>query len=89
MNPDAWTKKDGYATYESGFNAIPADVRRPNGTNDRAGPNCTLWTTDPESQDNPLVFNITQLSGSAYARFCPQSLSMFPTLTPVRLVRDR
>ncbi|MBO0952875.1 FISUMP domain-containing protein [Fibrella forsythiae] len=89
MATDAWTKKDGYANNLSGFNAIPADVRRPNGTNYGEGSNCTLWTSGRDSQDSPLVFNIIQLPGSTYARFTPQALSTFPTLTPLRLVKTR
>lgn len=89
MATTGWTKQDGYATNQSGFTAIPADVRRLNGTNYGEGSNCTLWTSDRDSQDNPLVFNIIQLPGSTYARFSPQPLGTVPTLTPARLVRDR
>ncbi|GAB3709339.1 hypothetical protein GCM10027592_45410 [Spirosoma flavus] len=89
MATDAWTKKDGYANNKSGFNAIPADVRRPNGTNYGEGTNCVLWTSDKDAEDSPMVFNLIQMPSSTYARFTPQPIGYFPTLTPVRLVRDR
>lgn len=89
MNPDAWTKKDGYANNKSGFNAMPGDVRRPRGTNYGEGTNCTLWTADRDAEDNPVVFNIIQLGTSTYASFAPQPIGSFPILTPLRLVRDR
>ncbi len=89
MAPNVWSKQDGYANNQSGFNAFPADVRRPKGTNNGEGANCVLWISDKTNQDEPMVFNLVQLPSSTYARFTPQPISYFPELTPVRLVRDK
>jgi len=88
MASTGWTKQDGYANNQSGFNAVPADVRRPRGTNYGEGTNCVLWTADKDSGDNPLVFNIIQMPSSTYANFSPQPIGYSPTLTPLRLVRN-
>ncbi|MEZ0612026.1 FISUMP domain-containing protein [Fibrella sp. WM1] len=89
MAPNVWMKQDGYANNQSGFNAMPADVRRPSGTNNGEGANCVLWIADKTSQDEPMVFNLIQMPSRTYARFTPQAISYFPELTPVRLVRDK
>ncbi len=89
MATDAWTKKDGYANNQSGFNAMPADVRRPKGVNNGEGTNCTLWISDRNSEDSPMSFNIIQLPGDTYATFTSQAISYAPMLIPLRLVRDR
>ncbi|MEZ0610111.1 FISUMP domain-containing protein [Fibrella sp. WM1] len=89
MATDAWTKKDGYANNKSGFNAMPADVRRPKGVNHGEGTNCTLWISDRNSSDNPMSFNIIQLPGDTYATFGEQVLGYAPVLIPLRLVRNK
>lgn len=89
MATDAWKKKDGYANNKSGFNAMPADVRRPKGVNNGEGTNCTLWISDRNSEDDPMSFNIIQLPTDTYAAFSPQAIGYAPMLIPVRLVRDR
>lgn len=89
MATNAWTKKDGYANNKSGFNAMPADVRRPKGVNYGEGTNCTLWISDRNNEDSPMSFNIIQLPGDTYASFTSQAISYVPMLIPLRLVRDR
>jgi uncharacterized protein (TIGR02145 family) len=89
MATDEWTKKDGYANNKSGFNAMPADVRRPRGVNNGEGTNCILWISDRSSEDNPMSFSLIQLPGDTYATFGQQVIGYGPMLIPVRLVRDR
>ncbi|ARK12876.1 FISUMP domain-containing protein [Fibrella sp. ES10-3-2-2] len=89
MATDAWTKKDGYANNKSGFNAMPADVRRPMGVNNGEGRNCVLWISDRSDEDNPMSFSLIQLPGDTYATFGQQVIGYGPMLIPVRLVRDR
>ncbi len=89
MAATGWLKQDGYATNKSGFNAVPANYKvqdaKPNGE----GTRCFLWTSEVNSSENPVAFQIVQLSGETYASFTPLPIGYSPQHVPVRLVRDK
>ncbi len=89
MATTGWLKQDGYATNKYGFNAVPANYKvqdaKPNGEGTRR----FLWTSEVNNSENPVAFQMVQLSGETYASFTPLPIGYSPQHVPVRLVRDK
>ncbi len=89
MATTGWLKQDGYATNKSGFAAVPANFRgteaKPNGE----GTRCVLWTSEVNSSESPIVFQIVQLPGETYASFTTFPIGYYPQHLPLRLVRNK
>ncbi len=84
-----WLKQDGYATNQSGFNAMPSNYRVQDANLHGEGTNCYLWTADVNEDEAPIVFQIIQLPSDTYASFTTFPLGYFPQHLPLRLVKDK
>jgi uncharacterized protein (TIGR02145 family) len=84
-----WLKEDGYANNQSGFNAVPANIRVLNGNPHGEGTNCVLWTSDLDKEEIPLAFTIIQLPSDTYASIRTYPPGYNPPHLPVRFVRDK
>jgi len=89
MAKGAWKKQDGYATNSSGFTALPANLRALNASPNGEGSNGIWWTSERNTQDDPLAFQIIQLFDGTYASIQAFSVGFNPPHIPVRLVRDK
>jgi uncharacterized protein (TIGR02145 family) len=89
MATTGWLKQDGYANNKSGFNAVPANLQVTNGNPHGEGSNCLLWTSEKDSEDNPVVFKIIQLPSDTYAAFGPSVIGYNPAHIPLRLVKNK
>ncbi len=89
MATTGWLKEDGYATNTSGFNAVPASTKVLGGDPNGEGTNCYLWTSDVDSNENPIAFEIIQLSSATYASFSSVPIGYYPQHLPLRLVKDK
>ncbi len=89
MATAGWLKQDGYANNQSGFNAVPANLRVIEGNPHGEGANCLLWTSEKDEEDNPIVFEIIQFPSDTFAGFTTYSVGYNPPHIPVRLVRDK
>jgi uncharacterized protein (TIGR02145 family) len=89
MSVDGWLKKDGYASNQSGFNALPANVQVTDGTAYGEGTNCVLWTSERDSNDQYLAFKIIQMPSDTYAAFAGYPEGFNPVYAPLRFVRDK
>ncbi len=89
MSATGWKKEDGYATNQSGFNAVPANYLVVDHTPNGEGSNCALWTSEKNSSEHAMAFEIIQLPSDTYAKmnFYPTSYKV-PHL-PVRFVKDK
>ncbi|MDQ3290953.1 MAG: hypothetical protein M3Q05_06645 [Bacteroidota bacterium] len=89
MATTGWLKQDGYASNKSGFNAFPANYKVQDASPFGEGSRCFLWTSEVNESDNPIVFQIVQLTGDTYASFTTFPIGYFPQHLPLRLVRDK
>jgi uncharacterized protein (TIGR02145 family) len=89
MATSGWLKQDGYATNKSGFNAVPANYKAQDAKPNGEGTRCFLWTSEIDASENPIAFQIVQLSGETYASFLALPMGYSPQHVPVRLVRDK
>lgn len=89
MSATGWLKQDGYANNQSGFNAVPANLRVLNGNPHGEGANCVLWTSDLDKEEIPLAFTIIQLPSDTYASIRTYPPGYNPPHLPVRFVRDK
>jgi uncharacterized protein (TIGR02145 family) len=89
MATTGWLKQDGYATNSSGFNAVPANYKVQDAKPFGEGTRCFLWTSEVNESENPIAFQIVQLTGETYASFLALPPGYFPQHVPVRLVRDK
>ncbi|MDQ4140087.1 MAG: hypothetical protein M3142_06145, partial [Bacteroidota bacterium] len=89
MATTGWLKQDGYASNKSGFNAFPANYKVQDACPFGEGSRCFLWTSEVNDSDNPIAFQIVQLTGDTYASFTTFPIGYFPQHLPLRLVRDK
>jgi uncharacterized protein (TIGR02145 family) len=89
MATSGWLKQDGYATNKSGFGALPANYKAQDAKPNGEGTRCVLWTSEVNSSDSPIVFQIVQLPGETYASFTLFPLGYYPQHLPLRLVRNK
>jgi uncharacterized protein (TIGR02145 family) len=89
MATTGWLKQDGYATNKSGFAAVPANFRGTEAEPNGEGTRCVLWTSEVNSSESPIVFQIVQLPGETYASFTTFPIGYYPQHLPLRLVRNK
>lgn len=89
MAPTGWSRQDAFSTNTSGFTALPANLRVTNGSPNGEGTRCLLWTSDHDSSNDPLAFQIVQLPSDTYASIYAWPVGFNPPHLPVRLVRNK